>query len=136
MRGIFVALALVAVTAASCCHSKKASETPETPSRRARAPNPAPPPPNSGATAAAAAAPPIESCEEDSDCTLTRMELEGCCETLCRPRAVTYREEKLLAQRRSQCDQMCPAPACAPFRWSFAATCVAGKCELSVVDDR
>ncbi len=87
-------------------------------------PSAQPPVPEAGAAA----------CRQDSDCTLTRIDLEGCCETLCVARAVLHTELPALEASRRHCaarGASCPDPVCPPPRFTVQATCRAGRCETS-----
>jgi hypothetical protein len=73
-------------------------------------------------------------CKVDADCALTRMDDGQCCPMLCQPRAVAKASAEALEKYAATCEKpgnakLCPAPACAPPRFTLEAACVSAKCE-------
>jgi hypothetical protein len=70
-------------------------------------------------------------CTRDADCTLTRLSDEGCCPTLCTPRAIST---TALARRQKSCtsvpDASCPEPMCRPPPGAPSAVCQSGRCTV------
>jgi hypothetical protein len=93
------------------------------------------------ASVPAAADPPVISseagedgpCQADSDCVLTRVEMSGCCTTLCYPRAVIRRRAQELEASAGSCSARCDKPQCAPLKADLEAVCVAGRCRARPV---
>jgi hypothetical protein len=72
-------------------------------------------------------------CRTDADCALTRVPEEGCCQTLCQPRAVTAAEARTLEKKTLGCEQggkACPDPVCAPPHVQPEPMCSAGHCAV------
>jgi hypothetical protein len=72
-------------------------------------------------------------CREDLDCTLTRIDEAGCCESLCHPRAVLRGQLAALEESARACTAQgrCPEVNCSPPLLPVSAACSAGRCAVS-----
>jgi hypothetical protein len=116
---------------AETARTGEAALTPGTDAGAAARTPPAQTPPASMEPLAADPAEAEARCTRDADCTLTRLSDEGCCPTLCTPRAISTtalaRRQKSCAnfQESSCAESMCRAPRGAP-----SAVCQGGRCTV------
>lgn len=69
-------------------------------------------------------------CSQDTDCGLTRIDAQSCCDG-CEEWAAPRSEITALEDRCREQNEKCPARACAPGRRMVTAVCREGRCEVS-----